>query len=89
MPLCADNQDQNHRYPKERYKAIFKSVIHDRENLYEYVAYLLSDSWLLSSLEQMGTDRLGKNKSGPPVGCKGPVLYENMLKTVAGTGTLK
>ena len=46
--------------PKERYKAIFKSVIRDRETFMKYVAYLLSDSWLLSSLEQMGTDRLGK-----------------------------
>ena len=68
--------------PEERHKAVFRSIIRDRETFMKYVAFLLSDSWLLSSLEQMETERLGGGKWGAGW-LQGPVLYENMLKTVA------
>lgn len=50
----------------------------------KYVAFLLSDSLLLSSLEQMEAEGLGKGKPNTGSGwLHAPVLYENMLKTVS------
>ncbi len=68
--------------PEERDKAVFRSIIRDRDTFMKYVAFLLSDSLLLSSLEQMDAERLGKGKWNVSW-LQAPVLYENMLKTVA------
>ena len=68
--------------PEERDKAVFRSIIRDRDTFMKYVAFLLSDSVLLSSLEQMEPERLGKGKWNASW-LQAPVLYENMLKTVA------
>ncbi len=68
--------------PAERDKAVFKTIIKDRHSFLKYLSFLLSDSILITSLEQFDADRLG---TGPlkiqPV--QTPVLYEHMLRTVA------
>ena len=66
--------------PRERDKAIFKTVIRDRQTFMQYIAFLLSDSLLITSLEQFDLERLGKGKWD--IGLETPV-YENMLKTLA------
>ena len=48
----------------------------------KYVAFLLSDNLLFSSLEQMDAERLVNGTSNVSW-LQAPVLYENMLKTVA------
>ena len=68
--------------PRERDKAVFKSIIQDRKTFMKYVAFLLSDSVLLSSLEQMNIEKLGKGKWDTSW-LHTPVFYENMLKTLA------
>lgn len=68
--------------PEERYKAVFRSIIRDRETFMKYVSYLLYDSLLLSSLEQMEAERLSRGKWNAGW-FEIPVLYENMLKTVS------
>jgi hypothetical protein len=68
--------------PEERDKAVFRSIIRDEDIFMKYVAFLLSDNLLLSSLEQMDAERLVNGTSNVSW-LQAPVLYENMLKTVA------
>lgn len=68
--------------PPERDKAVFKTIIKDRQAFLKYLSFLLSDSILLTSMEQFDADRLktGKWKMQP---VQNPVLYEHLLRTVA------
>jgi hypothetical protein len=68
--------------PEERDKAVFRTIIRDQDTFMKYVAFLLSDSLLLSSLEQMDAERWGEGNRNASW-LQAPVLYENMLKTVA------
>ena len=68
--------------PPERDKAVFKTIIKDRQAFLKYLSFLLSDSILLTSMEQFDADRLktGNWKIQP---VQNPVLYEHLLRTVA------
>ena len=71
--------------PEDREKAVISSVVNDRACFYRYIAFLLGDSMVISSLEDIvgaagvgsgGAAQLGAADSLPP-------LYEKMLKTAA------
>ena len=66
--------------PEDRDKAVFKTVIRDQQTFIRYIAFLLSDSLLMTSLEQMDIERLG-SATWDFSSLQMPVLYENMLKT--------
>ncbi|MFC4559739.1 phospholipase D family protein [Virgibacillus kekensis] len=68
--------------PEERQKEIFRSIIKDSHTFLKYVAFLLSDDFLLSMLENLEQKNLGTGKWGMDTGDY-PALYENMLKTAA------
>ncbi|WP_462411413.1 phospholipase D family protein [Neobacillus sp. Marseille-QA0830] len=68
--------------PEERDQEIFRNIIKDPYTFLKYVAFLLADDFLLSTLEQMD-----KKKPGSGVWNTGlseyPVVYENMLKAAS------
>ena len=68
--------------PAERDRAIFKSIINDPKTFMSYVAFLLSDSLLISSMEQFDI-KLINEISGNNSWFQSSALYENLLKTVA------
>ncbi len=68
--------------PEGRDKAVFKTIIRDRQTFMKYIAFLLSDNLLITSLEQLDAERLGSGKWDIK-STQTPVLYENMLKTAA------
>ena len=68
--------------PEERDKAIFKTIIKDPSTFLKYMTFLLSDSPLVTTLEQIDTERLSDGKSSGRF-LSTHALYENMLKTVS------
>lgn len=68
--------------PEEREKEIFRSIIKDSHTFLKYVAFLLSDDFLLSMLENLEQKYSGSGKWDMDTGDY-PALYENMLKTAA------
>ncbi|RBN39684.1 hypothetical protein DMN50_19060 [Priestia megaterium] len=68
--------------PAERESEVFKTIIRDKHTFLTYVAFLLSDDYILSALEQM----VKKKKGSDQWDLKSfdiPVLYEHMLKAAA------
>lgn len=68
--------------PEEREKEIFRAIIKDSHTFLKYVAFLLSDDFLLSVLENLERKNPGSGKWDIDTGAY-PALYENMLKTAA------
>ena len=68
--------------PEYRDSEVFKSIISDKQTFLKYVAFLLSDDFLLSAIEEMEQK---KNKSGKwqLTALELPILYENMLKAAS------
>lgn len=65
--------------PDSRDSEIFKSIIKDKRGFMEYVAFLLGEDFILSSLEQALTKE-GRGQKLFGHGFETPVLYEKMLK---------
>ncbi len=68
--------------PSEREEVVFKSVIKDMHAFIQYIAFLLSDDYILSALEQGGVSRQWFN-GGAYNEYHMPVLYETMLRAAA------
>ena len=68
--------------PEDREKAIVSGVISDKHCFYQYIAFLLGDDHMLSSLESMDLSKDGGSKSRT-AGYQLPPLYEKMLQTAA------
>ncbi|MGP4108625.1 phospholipase D family protein [Virgibacillus sp. L01] len=68
--------------PEEREKEVFRSIIKDSHTFLKYVAFLLSDDFLLSVLENLEQKNSGSGNWGMDTGDY-PALYENMLKTAS------
>jgi hypothetical protein len=73
---------QTEGIPEERSQEIFRSIIKDPYTFLKYVAFLLSDDFLLSALEQMEKKKTGIGGWNDGMGDY-PVLYENMLKAAS------
>jgi hypothetical protein len=68
--------------PAERDHEVFRSIINDKYTFLRYVAFLLSDDFLLSALEQIENKKNGTGKWDSSM-FDYPVLYENMLKAAS------
>lgn len=68
--------------PGDRDKAIFKSVIRDKNTFLRYIAFLLCDDYLLAALDQMELNKAASSKWNLH-SYDMPVLYENMLRAIA------
>ncbi|MDU6339840.1 MAG: phospholipase D family protein [Clostridium sp.] len=67
--------------PANRDNEIFKSIISDKEAFFRYVAFMLSDNYLLEVLQQLEGKRAGWTKDN--FSDNSIVIYENMLRTIA------
>lgn len=69
--------------PENRENEIVSSIISDKKNFIEYIAFLLGDDYLISLLENQKLHRWGffSNKNDSMF----PALYERMLRTAART----
>lgn len=68
--------------PKDREKAVVKSVVKDEDCFYRYIMFLLEDDPVLGILDgnfAVGNGTAGSNRQGYQV----PALYEKMLRTAA------
>ncbi|MFS0862040.1 phospholipase D family protein [Fredinandcohnia sp. 179-A 10B2 NHS] len=68
--------------PAERDNEVFRSIIKDKYTFLRYVAFLLSDDFILAAIEQLEMKRNGAGKWDTTMSDY-PVLYENMLKAAA------
>ena len=68
--------------PEEREKAIISGVINDKHCFYQYIAFLLGDDHMLSSLESMEVKAPGAAGTTTQ-SYRLPALYEKMLQTAA------
>jgi HKD family nuclease len=68
--------------PEDREKAIISGVINDKHCFYQYVAFLLGDDHMLSSLESMAVKTQG-TAGTTTQSYRLPALYEKMLQTAA------
>lgn len=68
--------------PVERDGMVFKSIIKDQNTFLRYVAFLLSDDYLLAALEQ-AEQKASWAKGWNLHGYDMPVIYENMLRAAA------
>lgn len=68
--------------PAERDNEVFRSIIKDKYTFLRYVAFLLSDDFILVAIEQLEMKRNGAGKWDTTMSDY-PVLYENMLKAAA------
>lgn len=68
--------------PENREKAIISGVINDKHCFYQYVAFLLGDDHMLSSLESMAVKTQG-TAGTTTQSYRLPALYEKMLQTAA------
>ena len=68
--------------PPERDNAVYKHLIKDRNTFLRYIALILADDYLLTSLEQFEFKDIGA-KSLNPQSYTMPVVYENMLRAAA------
>lgn len=68
--------------PEDREKAIVSGVISDKHCFYQYIAFLLGDDHMLSSLESIEIQKNG-GSTGRAQGHQLPPLYEKMLQTAA------
>lgn len=65
-------------FPENREEAVVNSVVKDRNTFVEYIAFVLGDDYLISSLEGKEIHESGFFKNGSDAM---PALYEKMLKT--------
>ena len=68
--------------PEDREKAIISGVINDKHCFYQYIAFLLGDDHVLSSLESMEVKAPGA-AGATTQSYRLPALYEKMLQTAA------
>nr|WP_304219974.1 phospholipase D family protein [Fredinandcohnia onubensis] len=68
--------------PADRDSEIYKSIIRDPMTFLRYVAFLLADDFLLAALEQSERNKKG-DFAWDSAYMDGPILYENMLRTVS------
>ena len=68
--------------PDDREKAIVSGVISDKHCFYQYIAFLLGDDHMLSSLESIELQKESGSRSRS-TGYQLPPLYEKMLQTAA------
>lgn len=68
--------------PEDREKAIISGVINDKHCFYQYIAFLLGDDHMLSSLESMEVKTPGAAGTTTP-SYRLPALYEKVLQTAA------
>ena len=68
--------------PEDREKAIISGVINDKHCFYQYIAFLLGDDHVLSSLESMEVKASGAAGTTTQ-SYRLPALYEKMLQTAA------
>ena len=68
--------------PEDREKAIISGVINDKHCFYQYIAFLLGDDHMLSSLESMEVKAPGAAGTTTQ-SYRLPALYEKMLQTAA------
>lgn len=68
--------------PDNRDSEVFKSIISDKQTFLKYVAFLLSDDFLLSAIEEM-EQKKNKSSSWELTSLELPILYENMLKAAS------
>ena len=68
--------------PEDREKAIISGVINDKHCFYQYIAFLLGDDHMLSSLESMDVKAPGATGTTTQ-SFRLPALYEKMLQTAA------
>lgn len=66
--------------PELRENAVVNSIVKDRQNFIQYIAFLLGDDYLLSLLEN---SRMLASGFTSHTGEQIPALYERMLKTAA------
>ncbi|UOQ44851.1 phospholipase D family protein [Halobacillus salinarum] len=71
--------------PDEREQAIFRSIINNPVAFLQYVAFLLSDDFLLAALEQMEQNNNKGFVDWNSSAGQYPILYENMLKAASRT----
>lgn len=70
------------KMPSDREKIIISKVISDKECFYRYVAFLLGDDFILSTLEaNLFGETVGSEQKRPTLHL--PALYEKMLQTAA------
>lgn len=69
--------------PEEREKEIVSSVVNDKACFYRYIAFLLGDSFVLSTLESEGTGEEAGRMVHAKKNIQIPGLYEKMLQTAA------
>lgn len=68
--------------PENRDGAIFKNVIGDKNTFFKYVAFILSDNYLLEIIQQMEQKNAWKGKWSSSSD-DSIILYENMLRTIS------
>lgn len=68
--------------PEDREKAIISNVISEERCFYQYIAFLLGDDHMLSSLESLELQKDG-NAGAANRTYQIPALYEKMLKTAS------
>lgn len=78
--LCVERIIKIHTspIPEEREKTVVKSIINNRETFFEYVSYVLTDDFILTSFENtnkklLGLEHIEKTEM--------PAIYEKLLKT--------
>ena len=67
--------------PEDREKRIISSVVNNKNNFYQYISFLLGDSYVLSTMDTEVVLGQGGG-AGRPVDLL-PPLYEKMLRTAA------
>lgn len=64
--------------PDEREKIVVKSIINNRETFFEYISYVLTDDFILTSFENTNKKLLGLEHTEKT---EMPAIYEKLLKT--------
>lgn len=67
--------------PEDREKAVISSIVSDKQCFYRYIAFLLGDNFVLSSLESQ--QEIGEANSLAKSHTQLPAIYEKMLQTAA------
>ncbi len=68
--------------PDDRNSEIFKSIINNEFTFLKYISFILSDDFLIETLKQIETENKNNN-AWERCAMDGPILYENMLKSVS------
>lgn len=68
--------------PDDRNSEIFKSIINNELTFLKYISFILSDDFLIETLQQIETKNKNNN-AWERCAMDGPILYENMLKSVS------